>query len=64
MDVLVQRDDCLHVVEVNSADTAAPDFLWHLNSLPEDCKRCSNVRKHGCFCRRDVHEILNLELLQ
>lgn len=33
MDVLVQRDDCLHAVEVKSAATAAPDFFVAFDQL-------------------------------
>lgn len=33
MDVLVQRDDCLHAVEVKSAATAAPDFFGAFEQL-------------------------------
>jgi hypothetical protein len=35
MDVLVQRGDCLHAVEVKSAATAAPDFFKGFDTVAE-----------------------------
>lgn len=35
MDVLVQRGDCLHAVEVKSAATASPDFFKEFEQIAE-----------------------------
>ena len=53
MDVLAQRGDCLHAVEVKSAATAAPDFFKGFEQIAERIKtaglslRLDNVVVYG-----------------
>jgi len=66
IDLLVDKGDCLHAIEMKSGATASPDFFKHFQYLPERMKNTglpSIIRNHVVYGGEDSQQRSQAQLV-